>query len=112
MLYLLIKTEEDIAMLNESELIYERQRLFHLIQEHPEWSLRAYARTVQHDPKWVCKWAGRIQRPKSLQAGKSLNAPFFAYSISSIRYMINPNPSIRNTSATKSFVRVTLLEKR
>ena len=47
-------------MLNESELIYERYKLFELVRKHPEWSLRAYAREVQHDPKWVRKWAKRL----------------------------------------------------
>jgi len=48
------------AMLSESELIYERYKLFELVRKHPEWSLRAYAREVQHDPKWVRKWAKRL----------------------------------------------------
>jgi len=48
-------------MLSESQLIYERQKLYVLMQEHPEWSLRAYARTVQHDLTWVRKWAKRFQ---------------------------------------------------
>jgi len=47
-------------MLSESELIYERYKLFELVRKHPEWSLRAYAREVQHDPKWVRKWAKRL----------------------------------------------------
>lgn len=48
-------------MLSESELIYERQRLFTLMQENPDWSLRAYARTVQHDLKWVRTCAERLE---------------------------------------------------
>ena len=47
-------------MLGESELIYERRTLFDLMREHPAWSLRAYARAVQHDLKWVRKWAQRF----------------------------------------------------
>src|SRR5438128_743156 len=31
------------------QLIFERQKLYTLMHEHPEWSLRAYARTLQHD---------------------------------------------------------------
>jgi hypothetical protein len=61
MLSRLGKAEESRAMLNESELIYERQRLYNLIHDHPEWSLRAYARTLQHDLKWVRKWVKRLK---------------------------------------------------
>ncbi len=48
-------------MLSESELVYERQKLYALIQEHPDWSLRSYARTLQHDLTWVRKWTKRFQ---------------------------------------------------
>src|SRR5258708_7065658 len=48
-------------MLSESQLIYERQKLYALMQEYPDWSLRAYARTLQHDLTWVRKWAKRFQ---------------------------------------------------
>jgi hypothetical protein len=52
-------------MLSESEWIYERQKLYALVQEHPEWSLRGYARTVQHELKWVRKWVKRFQAQDS-----------------------------------------------
>jgi len=47
-------------MLSESELIYERRKLYEVMREHPGWSLRAYARAIQHDLKWVGKWAQRL----------------------------------------------------
>jgi len=46
-------------MLSESELIYERRKLFDLMRAYPAWSLRAYAHAVQHDLQWVRKWAKR-----------------------------------------------------
>ena len=46
-------------MLTESELMYERRKLFDLMRAYPEWSFRAYAREVQHDLQWVRKWAKR-----------------------------------------------------
>ena len=48
-------------MFSESEWIYERQKLYRLIQAHPDWSLRGYAREVQHDLGWVRKWKKRIE---------------------------------------------------
>lgn len=56
-------------MNSESEWIYERQQLYRLLREHPNWSLRAYARELHHDPKWVRKWVQRFQQtpPISLE---------------------------------------------
>ena len=48
-------------MLSESELVYEHQKLYALMQEHPDWSLRSYGRTLQHDLTWVRKWTKRFQ---------------------------------------------------
>src|SRR5262249_28140334 len=48
-------------MMSESELMYERQKLFSLMQQYPEWSLRAYARVLHHDLKWVRTWAARFK---------------------------------------------------
>lgn len=48
-------------MFSESEWMYERHRLYGLVQEHPEWSLRAYARETGHDAGWVRKWLGRFK---------------------------------------------------
>lgn len=36
--------------------MYERRKLFDLMHTYPAWSLRAYAREVQHDLQWVRKW--------------------------------------------------------
>jgi hypothetical protein len=47
-------------MLSEAEWIYERRKLFDVMYDHPEWRLQAYARAVQHDPKWVRKWVKRL----------------------------------------------------
>jgi hypothetical protein len=41
--------------------MYERRRLYGLVQEHPEWSLRAYARELGHDAGWVRKWVARFK---------------------------------------------------
>jgi hypothetical protein len=48
-------------MLTENQLVYERYRLYHLMRAHPDWSLRAYARELGHDPKWVRTWAARLK---------------------------------------------------
>lgn len=48
-------------MLNESEWIYERRKLYALRQEHPEWSLRGLARELGHDLGWVRKWLRRFR---------------------------------------------------
>jgi hypothetical protein len=47
-------------MLSESEWIDERRKLADLMHDHPSWSLRAYAREVQHDLTWVRKWVKRL----------------------------------------------------
>lgn len=47
-------------MFSESEGIFERQKRFRLMQDHPEWSLRSYARAVGHDLRWVRKWRQRF----------------------------------------------------
>jgi hypothetical protein len=47
---------------SESGWVYERMKLYALMQEHPDWSQRQYARTLQHDPKWVRKWQHRLQQ--------------------------------------------------
>lgn len=48
-------------MFSESEWMYERRRLYGLVQAHPEWSLRAYAREMGHDAGWVRKWVGHFK---------------------------------------------------
>lgn len=52
---------------SESHWIYERMRLYRLMQEQPGLSHRQYARQLQHDPKWVRKWHGRFQAATNLQ---------------------------------------------
>src|SRR5689334_14839930 len=52
-------------MLNESEWMYERQQLYALMQAHPEWSLRGYARSVRHDLTLVRKWVKRFRAQDS-----------------------------------------------
>ncbi|MHB8630134.1 MAG: hypothetical protein ACYDBJ_27380 [Aggregatilineales bacterium] len=60
-------------MNSESEWIYERWKLYKLLQEHPNWSLRAYARELKHGPKWVHKWLKRFseQTPLTISSFKS-----------------------------------------
>lgn len=48
-------------MWSEELWIGERQRLYELMRANPEWSARAYARAVGHDPKWVNKWVKRFR---------------------------------------------------
>jgi len=48
-------------MHSESEWIYERKQLYAIMKAHPEWSLRAYARKMQHDLRWVRKWTRRFR---------------------------------------------------
>src|SRR5579871_1587466 len=55
------KTAEKRAMQSESELIYERQKLYALWQAHRDWSLRALARAVQHALSWVRTWVKRFK---------------------------------------------------
>ena len=46
---------------SEPYRVYERYRLFHLMTDHPDWSLRAYARELGHDPRWVRTWGRRFK---------------------------------------------------
>jgi hypothetical protein len=48
-------------MFSEDEWIYERQRLYQLVEAHPDWSMRGYARSLQHDLGWVRKWVKRFR---------------------------------------------------
>jgi transposase InsO family protein len=59
-------------MLTDSQLMYERYRLFCLMQAQPHWSLRAYARELQHDLKWVRVWVARL-KPFLVQTDVSLD---------------------------------------
>jgi transposase InsO family protein len=44
----------------ESQRIYDRMTLHHLIETHPNWSLRQYAHKVGRDVRWVWKWEQRL----------------------------------------------------
>jgi len=44
----------------ESQRIYDRMTLHRLIEAHPDWSLRQYAREVGRDVRWVWKWEQRL----------------------------------------------------
>ena len=50
----------------ETSWILERIKLYELMKVHPEWSLRRYARELQHDLQWVRRWAARIRSAASL----------------------------------------------
>ena len=60
-------------MEGESYWVFERMRLQRLLQAHPDWSNRQYAREMQHDAKWVRKWRQRMAagRPESLEVYRS-----------------------------------------
>jgi hypothetical protein len=51
----------------ESHWVYERMKLYRLLQEQPGLSDRQYARHLQHDPKWVRKWRQRFQATAEIQ---------------------------------------------
>ena len=53
-------------MESESVWVLERLKLHQLLLEHPDWSLRHYARELHHDLKWVRRWAARIRSAVSL----------------------------------------------
>lgn len=53
-------------MKSETEWTLERIKLYELMQQHPDWSYRAYARELGHDPSWVQKWYRRIKTAKPL----------------------------------------------
>jgi len=49
---------------NESQWILDRMTLHKLSEEHPDWSLRKLARTLNYNVNWVRKW---LQRFKSTE---------------------------------------------
>jgi hypothetical protein len=51
----------------ESLWVYERMKLYDLMQQQPGLSNRQYARYLQHDPKWVRKWRQRFQAAPEIQ---------------------------------------------
>jgi hypothetical protein len=53
-------------MESEAKWFCERYKLYELMQAHPDWSLRQYARELQHDPKWVRKWIGRYRQSQKI----------------------------------------------
>ncbi|NUQ06030.1 MAG: hypothetical protein HUU31_19220 [Anaerolineae bacterium] len=48
-------------MNNETVWVFERIKLYQLLQTHPEWSLRQLARELGHDVQWVRRWRMRIK---------------------------------------------------
>jgi hypothetical protein len=48
-------------MESEPKWVYERMKLYELMQAHPDWSSRHYAHVLGHDQKWVLKWKRRIE---------------------------------------------------
>lgn len=46
---------------NETTWMFERMKLYQLLQTNPEWSLRQLARELGHDVQWVRRWRARIQ---------------------------------------------------
>jgi len=45
--------------LTEAEWEYERIKLYHLIREHPDWSVRQLQQATGHSETWVKKWKRR-----------------------------------------------------
>lgn len=59
---------------SETYCVGERVKLYQLIQQHPDWSLHTYARTLGHDHKWVQRWKARLHvapSPLTLDTFKS-----------------------------------------
>jgi hypothetical protein len=48
-------------MLSEAKWVYERMRLYELLNLHPDWSSRQYAIALGHDHKWIQKWKKRLE---------------------------------------------------
>jgi hypothetical protein len=46
----------------------ERYKLYELMEAHPNWALRQYARKLQHDLKWVRKWAARFRQTETINS--------------------------------------------
>ncbi len=53
-------------MTQETAWVFERIKLYQLMQAQPDWSLRRYARELGHDPKWVRRWVQRIKAAPTL----------------------------------------------
>jgi transposase InsO family protein len=58
--------ERITLMFDETAWVFERMKLYHLMQEHPDWSLRHFARELKHDLRWVRRWAARIENAAAL----------------------------------------------
>jgi DNA-binding transcriptional regulator YiaG len=56
----------------ESHWVYERMKLYELMQQQPGLSNRQYARYLQHDPKWVRKWRQRFHAATPGNPGQDL----------------------------------------
>ncbi len=46
---------------SENAWVLERVKLYELMKQQPDWSLRRYARELKHDLQWVRRWAARIR---------------------------------------------------
>ena len=53
-------------MTQETAWVFERIKLYQLMQARPDWSLRRYARELGHDPKWVRRWVQRFKAAPTL----------------------------------------------
>jgi hypothetical protein len=53
-------------MESEVQWFCERYKLYELMEAHPNWALRRYARELQHDLKWVRKWAARFRQTETI----------------------------------------------
>jgi hypothetical protein len=54
-------TKRRSQMDNETTWMFERMKLYQLLQTNPEWSLRQLARELGHDVQWVRRWRARIK---------------------------------------------------
>ncbi|GHO64030.1 hypothetical protein KSC_029220 [Ktedonobacter sp. SOSP1-52] len=58
----------------EVEYVGKRAHLFHLLQQHPEWTLQQYADAVGCSQSMVCIWRQRFREAK---AQRTLDASIF-----------------------------------
>jgi hypothetical protein len=53
-------------MESEAKWFCERYKLYELMEAHPDWALRQYARELKHDLKWVRKWIQRYRQAEKI----------------------------------------------
>lgn len=61
MLHIPLYIVEGLWMDTESQWIYDRMRLYHLMLNHPSWSPRQLAETVGRSERWGRKWVQRFK---------------------------------------------------